>query len=33
MITYFMHTTYYICFIRVLPGSRWVIAGCYNGSR
>jgi len=23
---------YYICFIRVLDGGRWVIVGCYNGS-
>ena len=25
---------YYICFIRVLDGGRWVVVvGCYNGSR
>ena len=23
----------YICFIRVLDGGRWVMVGCYNGSR
>ena len=24
---------YYICFIRVLAGRRWIIVGCYHGSR